>query len=261
MSALDTILANKRGEVTRLLERSNLVELRRRAQTAPPARDFLKSLANGHRVPIIAEIKRASPSAGQLRSDADVSALARTYETAGAAAISVLTDAAFFGGSIEDLSAVRNATSLPILRKDFILDTVQIYESRIAGADAILLIVAALEADELRRLHKETIALGMTPLVEAHTEAEVKTALSIGPSLMGINNRDLATLDVNLQTCVRLRALVPESIPVVAESGISTPDEVKRLRSAGLDAFLVGIALMRSADPGEALRALAQAEV
>ncbi len=253
---LERILANKRVEVARLTMRSALVELRRLAGLAPPPRDFLAALRQRPGGAVIAEIKRASPSAGKLAPEVNPAGLAAAYESGGAAALSVLTDRVFFGGSLEDLRRARAASSLPVLRKDFIISPAQLYEARAAGADAVLLIAAALEAGLLGELYDLARELGLTPLVEIHRAAELETVLALAPDLVGINNRNLETLEVDLDTCLRLRPLLPAGVTVVAESGIHGPEDLARLRAGGLDAFLVGTSLMRASDPGAALRAL-----
>ena len=183
----------------------------------------------------------------------DAAAQARAYAAGGAAACSVLTDGPFFGGSLADLARVRGAVQVPLLRKDFILHPAQIYQARLAGADALLLIAAALEPEQLAALYAEALALGLTPLIEVHAAQELP------PVLVGVNNRDLKTLAVDLGTCLRLRPLIPASTLVVAESGIRGPQDVARLQAGGLDAFLVGTLLMRASDPQAAVAALAAA--
>ena len=257
-TVLEKILIKKRGEV-QALKRTDVAELKKQALGAPPARDFLSALRGCTHVPIIAEIKKASPSAGNLRSDVDVAAWARTYEAAGAAALSVLTDGPFFGGHLQDLAEARGAVNLPALRKDFIIDPVQLYQSRAAGADAVLLIIAALEPDQLVELFEEAQSLGLTVLVEVHKEDELEPALALDPPLLGINNRNLKTLDVSLDTCLALRPRVNNGALVVGESGIKGPEDVARLRSGGLDAFLIGTTLMKTDHPAEMLQSLCRA--
>jgi indole-3-glycerol phosphate synthase len=205
-------------------------------------------------VRLIAEVKRASPSKGVLRLDLDAAALAGDYQAAGAAAVSVLTDTHFFQGSLADLRAVRQCVDLPLLRKDFILEPYQVYKARATGADALLLIVAALDDGALRALYRLTGELGMAALVEVHNEAELARALRIGPRIVGVNNRDLRTFEVHLETTERLRNLVPGDVILVAESGVRSRADVRRLAAAGVDAVLVGEALVRAADPGRQVR-------
>jgi indole-3-glycerol phosphate synthase len=199
---------------------------------------------------LIAEIKRASPSKGSLRPDLDPVALAREYERCGAAAISVLTDEQFFQGSLDDLRVVRKKVNLPVLRKDFVLDPYQVYQARAAGADAILLIVAALSDDALQTLHRLSADLGMAALVEVHNVAELERALKIGPRIVGVNNRDLRTFEVDLETTARLRPLLAAGVTLVSESGIQSQADVARIESFGADAILVGEALVRAQDVG-----------
>jgi indole-3-glycerol phosphate synthase len=252
---LDEIIAWKRREIAR--HRRSLPDdaVQAEAAVAPPARDFAAALrAPG--VSLIAEVKRASPSKGLLRPDADAVTLAREYETHGAAAISVLTDGRFFQGSLDDLRAVRQNVNLPVLRKDFILDTYQIYQARAGGADAVLLIVAALDDDKLASFHRLAQALGMAALVEVHDEAELERALAIDPRIVGVNNRNLSTFEVDLETTFRLRPLIPASVVLVAESGVHTHADVTRLSAAGADAVLVGEALVRAQDVGRKVKEL-----
>ncbi len=257
-NVLERILAVKRQEVARLQAAHDPRKMRQKALAAPPARDFLAALKTPP-LAVIAEIKKASPSAGELAPGRDVAAQAQAYAAGGAAALSVLTDAQFFGGSLADLAQARATVDLPILRKDFIIDPAQLYQARLAGADAALLMVSALSPARLGHLYRETLALGLTPLVEVHTAAELETALALNPPLLGINNRDLTTLKVDLATCLGLAARVPAGVTLVAESGIAGPADVARLASGGIRAFLVGTSLMTSPDPTAALRALLEA--
>jgi indole-3-glycerol phosphate synthase len=259
MTILDEIIEAKVAEIDRIRDETDLSALKYEASQAPPCRDLVEALRSCRGVPIIAEIKRASPSAGKLREVEDVAALATAYEKAGAAALSVLTDKPFFGGSLEDLRTARSTVDLPILRKDFILDSIQLYESRKAGADAVLLIVAALKPQQLRSLFIETRVLGMTPVIEVHNWIELGAALNLRPPIVGINNRDLSTMEVKLETCGRLAPLIPPETIVLAESGIKEPQHVSILLEAGADAFLVGTALMKAPDPAIALDQLCNA--
>ena len=256
---LDAILARKREEVAALQAAHPEAELRARLADAPPARDLPGALsARGGPTRIIAEVKRASPSAGAIAAGLDAVAQARAYEAAGAAAISVLTDGPGFGGALADLVAVRAAVDLPVLRKDFTVDAWQLLEARAAGADAALLIVAALPGEALRRLHDLCGELGLSALVEAHDGAEVERALAAGARIVGVNNRDLHTFQVDLSTSERLVPGLPAGVKGVAESGVRTPEDARRLRAAGAPNLLVGEALVRAADPGALLRALCQ---
>ncbi|MBI5870673.1 MAG: indole-3-glycerol phosphate synthase TrpC [Actinobacteria bacterium] len=209
-------------------------------------------------ISVIAEVKRASPSKGDIRPDLDVADIVKAYEQAGAAAISVLTEPRYFKGSLDDLVTARKTLNspVPILRKDFIVDPYQIWEAAAAGADAILLIVAALTTDELSSFQKEAADAGLECLVETHDPDELQAALASGAPLIGINNRDLRTFEVTLQTTLDMIGLIPDGVLVVSESGIATSADVARLAEAGVDAVLVGETLMRSADPGAGLRQL-----
>jgi len=255
-SVLDRIIRLKREEVARLQAAGDPGDMKARIRDLPPARDFLGALADCPHVPIIAEIKKASPSAGELKSDVQVGTWARNYRSGGAAALSVLTDGPFFNGTPDDLRAARRAVDIPVLRKDFMIDPLQIHETRLMGADAVLLIAAALAPAELADLYGLALDLGLTPLVEIHHESELKPVLDLTPRLMGINNRDLTTLEVTLETSLRLRPMIDAHTLVVAESGIQGPADVSRLLAGGLDAFLVGTTLMRAADPGAMLASL-----
>jgi indole-3-glycerol phosphate synthase len=205
---------------------------------------------------VIAEFKRRSPSAGMLREGADVSEVVAAYERGGAIALSVLTEGPHFGGSLDDLRAARAACELPILRKDFIVDSYQLYEAKAAGADAVLLIVAALAAEELASLHDSARELGLDVLVEVHDGEELRCALGIGADLVGINNRDLRDFTVEVERTSRLMGHVPDRVAVVSESGIATAEQLRDLHAQGVRAVLVGESLMRSADPEVALHAL-----
>jgi indole-3-glycerol phosphate synthase len=258
VTVLDEILAHKREEIAAAKARLAPEALAARARAmAEPTRGFRRALlAGGPNPRVIAELKRRSPSKGEIRRDFDPVAIARAYEAGGAAALSVLTDERYFGGSLAVLESVRRATRLPLLRKDFVLDAYQIDEARVAGADAVLLIVAALPAAEIGRLREHAASLGLDVLVEVHDEAELDVAKGAGADLIGINNRDLRTFHTDLAVTERLAPRVPEGALVVAESGIFGREDVARLQRAGAAAFLVGESLMREADPGLALRRL-----
>jgi indole-3-glycerol phosphate synthase len=259
LGVLKRILDHKRQEVAALKRSGDLAALRRQAEQAPPPRDFLAALKGASGNALIAEIKRASPSAGQLAAGVDPARQARLYQSGGAACLSVLTDREFFSGSLEDLRQARAAVELPVLRKDFIINPVQVDEARAAGADAVLLIAAALEGGLLAELYQQARGLGLTVLLEVHAAEELEPVLALEPRLVGINNRNLKTMQVNLQTSLALRRLIPDGVMVVAESGISGPAEVSRLKAGGLDAFLVGSHLMLAPDAGAALRELVEA--
>ncbi|HVF36273.1 MAG TPA: indole-3-glycerol phosphate synthase TrpC [Candidatus Saccharimonadia bacterium] len=253
------MLARKRVEVDARACAVPLDTLRSRIAAAPPARGFADALrariaAGG--AAVIAEVKRASPSQGVIRADYEPAAISRSYAEAGATCLSVLTDRDFFGGDERHLVDARAACALPVLRKDFTIDAYQVYEARAIGADCILLIVAALTDPELGRLAALARELGLDVLVEVHDGSELDRALALDTPLVGINNRDLRTFAVSLETTRSLRARVPSDRVVVAESGIRTPEDVESLRAAGVGAFLVGEAFMRASDPGAALREL-----
>jgi indole-3-glycerol phosphate synthase len=256
---LDDILARTRADLEVRRQARPLAALEAEAARAPAPRGFGRALrrpAGAATIACISEFKRRSPSAGWMGEAADLGATVRAYAAGGARALSVLTDGPFFGGSLDDLAAARAAVPLPILRKDFVVDRYQIVEARAAGADAILLIVAALDDGALRALLGAARPLGLDVLVEAHDEAEVERAVAAGADIIGINNRDLRTFTVDRELAVRLRAKVPADRVVVAESGIRDAADVARLRAAGVDAMLVGETLMRAPDPAAALRAL-----
>ena len=251
MTILERILETTREDVER----------RRRALPSPPAgpprtpHAFAAALA-APGMSVIAEHKRRSPSAGDIRRGASVEEIARAYESGGASAISVLTEERSFDGSLEDLRAARGACALPLLRKDFIVDDYQLAEADSAGAAAVLLIVAALEPGALRALHDGAAARGLDVLVEVHDERELELALAAGARIVGVNNRDLRDFSVDVERTFALRERIPEGVLVVSESGIGTPEQLVRLRGARIDAALIGERLMREPDPEAALRAL-----
>jgi indole-3-glycerol phosphate synthase len=256
VTILDEILVHKRREVALALERVPAGEMARAAGEKGPVRGLRARLEATPGIRVIAEIKRRSPSRGEIRADFDPVRCAKAYAEAGAAALSVLTDARYFGGELGFLPAVRAAVDLPILRKDFVVDPYQIDEARVHGADAVLLIVAALARDALPELRRYAAKRGLEVLVEVHDDSELDAALETGADLIGINNRDLRTFEIDLGVTERLAGRVPPGVVVVAESGIFTHDDVQRLLAAGAHAFLVGESLMREADVGLALRKL-----
>ena len=256
MAMLDTIVAHKRAEVGARRRAVPPEALRDRPLHAEPRRGMRAALARNAPRGVIAELKRASPSRGTIRTDYDVPALARAYAAAGATALSVLTDERFFHGALEHLAAARAATALPCLRKDFLVDPYQVEEARAWGADAVLLIAAALAPEEGASLLAVAAESGLDVLVEVHGEAELAWALAAGATFVGINNRDLATFAVSLDTTERLAGLVPGGVLVVAESGIRTRADVERLQAAGCRAILVGESLMRSANIGRSVQEL-----
>ena len=231
------------------------VKLREQAEASPEPRKFRKSMGRWG-LDVIAEIKRRSPSKGDLAPDLDPAALAEAYAAGGAVALSVLTDKEFFGGSPEDLVAARNAVNLPVMRKDFTVDERDICDARIMGADAVLLIVAALSEDELKRFRALAHDLGLAALVECHDQDEIKHSLPAHPDMIGVNQRDLRTFEVDKNRAVRLSRSIPSGMLKVAESGIETAEDLARLRDAGYDGALVGERLVTDPDPAEALRRL-----
>jgi indole-3-glycerol phosphate synthase len=255
-SVLDAILARTRERVAAERARLSLGPSHPSVREAPPVRPFAAALARPGRVNVIAEHKRRSPSRGAIREDLAPADVARAYETNGASAISVLTDEPFFGGRMEHLVEARAACSLPVLRKDFVVDPWQVWEARAAGADAVLLIAAALGDGELRDLLGVAGEAGMGALVEVHDRSELDRALAAGSRLVGVNSRDLRTLAVSLDTALVLAPVIPDDVVAVAESGIRSGADVRRLREAGFDAFLVGEHLMAAPAPGEALSRL-----
>ncbi len=258
---LQRILATKRAEVAAARAARLLIEVERDARAAPRPRDFvgaIRSKIAAGKPAVIAEIKRASPSKGLLRRDFDPASIAASYESAGAACLSVLTDREYFQGAAEHLIAARGACSIPVLRKDFVVDSYQVFESRALGADCILLIAAALDGRAIRELGRTATNLGMAVLIEIHDAAELEIALTQPASLIGINNRNLRTFETRLETTLELLPRIPDGRVLVTESGIAGPEDVRRMRAAGISAFLVGEAFMRAQDPGRALRSLFQ---
>ena len=250
---LDKIVASKRSEIERAKAAVPEAELRARLADAAPVRNFFAPLAAGGQIKLIAEVKKASPSAGIIRADFDPVAIAKTYEAHGALCISVLTDEPHFQGCLEYLVQVRAAVRLPVLRKDFILDTYQLLEARVAGADAVLLIAECLDDCNLRKLFNATCELGMTPLVELYEPDNLQRAFDAGAMLIGVNNRNLHTFEVDLTHTIRMRDRVPDECVLVGESGIKSRADVLRLEAAGVDAILVGESLMRESDIGVAV--------
>jgi indole-3-glycerol phosphate synthase len=262
MSVLEEILRAKRDEVTRLHRPAMRAAMIEAALAAPVPRDFGAAIrrADG-RLAVIAEIKRRSPSKGEIAPGLDPAITAKAYEAGGASALSVLTDPEFFGGSLDDLRTAREATRVPVLRKDFIIDEVQVYEARAAGADAVLLIVAAVPDDALLAdLHALAAELGLAALVEVHDAVELDRALGIGAVVVGVNCRDLATFAEDLGTAEELADRIPTDVIAVAESGIRNTDDAARMARSGFDATLVGEMLVRLGDPAAALRGLAELE-
>jgi indole-3-glycerol phosphate synthase len=260
VSVLDEIVEKVRERLESRRERVPLSSLVAQLERAPAPRDLTRALVAEPGVALIAEVKRASPSSGLLDRDLDAAARAGAYEDAGAAAVSVLTEPDFFAGSLEDLSRARERlTRAPVLRKDFVVDGYQLVEARAAGADAVLLIVRLLEGTQLRRFIGSARSLGLSALVEVRDEREVDVALAAGAIVLGINNRDLASLEVDLATTERVARRVPPEVVLVSESGVRSADDVRRLRAVGVRAVLVGTALSKAPDPAALARELARA--
>ena len=256
---LRRILAVKAQEISAAQARVPPAQMQAAARTAAPARDFtgaLRAKIAAGRPAVIAEVKKASPSKGVLREQFDPAAIAATYEQHGAACLSVLTDSQFFQGGLDDLKTARGACRLPVLRKDFMVDPYQVYEARAAGADCILLIVAALEPERMRELEALAHELGMAVLVEVHDAAELDAALALRTPLIGVNNRNLRTFETTLETTLGLLAQIPADRLVITESGILRADDVAKMRAHAVHGFLVGEAFMRAADPGVELERL-----
>ena len=256
---LNQIIAVKRGEIAEAIKRKPLAVMREDAESRVLTRDFvgaLRAKISAGKPAVIAEVKKASPSKGVLRADFIPADIAQSYAEHGAACLSVLTDRQFFQGSVDYLKQARASCALPVLRKDFMVDAYQVYEARVMGADCILLIAACLDDAQMKALEALAFSLDMAVLVEVHDEAELERALKLRTPLIGINNRNLKTFEVSLDTTLSLLGKVPADRLLVTESGISTPADVKRLREAKVNAFLVGEAFMRADDPGVALAQL-----
>ncbi|MFO8011199.1 MAG: indole-3-glycerol phosphate synthase TrpC [Dehalococcoidia bacterium] len=252
---IDNIIATTQLLLEERKSQKPLSELDCICMSRKPPRDFMEAL-RGPDLNLIAEIKRASPSKGILAPGLDAASLAREYQSAGAAAVSVLTETEYFNGSLDDLRLVQENISIPVLRKDFIIDPYQVWEARASQSDAVLLIAAALPMSDLARLHQAVIDLAMTPLVEIHNLKELEQVLELRPQIIGINNRDLSNFSVNLETTLQLRPLIPDDVIVVSESGIRNREDVERLREAGINAILVGESLVTSENPSSKIREL-----
>jgi len=252
---LQKIVENKREELMRQKEILPLADLRQMLADQPPTLDFTGAI-RGRGSAVIAEVKHRSPSKGLIREDFDPVAIAGIYEKNGASAISILTERKFFGGSAAYVPRIRKALNLPLLRKDFIIDTYQISETRVLGADALLLIARILEQGQLREFLGLASELGLAALVEVHDETDLEKAISSGARIVGINNRDLETFRTDLETSIRLARRIPKGVTVVSESGISNRGDIERLMGAGIHAFLIGESLMREKDIGRKLREL-----
>lgn len=259
MNKLEEICNRKREHIEQQKSKTSLDDLKYKCSDMPPARGFTSALVRkAPDVALIAEVKKASPSKGVIREDFDPVAIAKAYESGGATCLSVLTDEPYFQGNDAYIAQVKDAVNLPVLRKDFILDPYQVYQSRALGADCILLIMAALEDSQAKDLYLRAEELGMDILVEVHTEEELERTVKFDPFLIGINARDLTTLEVNLQTTHDLSAKIPPHAMKVAESGIKNHDDILSLRSSGFQAFLVGETLMAQADIAQATKDLLQ---
>jgi indole-3-glycerol phosphate synthase len=253
MTILDEIVVSKQREVAAARQRLPLEELMAQTAAAPPIRNFRAALANRGSIRLIAEVKKASPSAQVIRPQFDPITIAQTYQAYDATCLSVLTDAPYFQGCLEDLMRVRAAVSIPVLRKDFLIDDYQVVEGRVAGADAILLIAEILDDDSLKRLLELARHLGMSALVEFHDENNLPRVLASGADLIGINNRNLRNFSTDLEHTLRLRDRIPPEAVLVSESGIRTRRDVERLEAAGISAILVGESLLRAEDIGLAV--------
>jgi indole-3-glycerol phosphate synthase len=250
---LDEIIRHKRQELRGRWRDSDMPGLRAKAKAAPACKDFLGALKEQAGEAIVAEVKKAAPSAGELSPQVNAADQARKYVRGGATALSVLTDSRYFGGSLQDLKAVRAKVDLPILQKDFIVDPRQIMEAKICGADAILLIVKALSDEEFASLYSLAGRLGLTALVEVNTADELERALQVNPKIIGVNNRNLATLEISMGTTARLGSLLPKDCLLLSASGIKAPAEIKNLQKDGAEAFLIGTSLMKAKNPAQAL--------
>ena len=258
-SILDKIVAHKLGEIDAAKSTRPLAEIKPLAEQASPPRDFLAALTQddqANQVSLIAEVKKASPSKGIIREDFSPVEIATAYANSGASCISVLTDEHFFQGKLDYLRDVRAAVEIPVLRKDFILDEYQVYEARAAGADAVLLIAECLTPDRLLRLHELITDLKMTALVELYDSKNIESVLACKPKLVGVNNRDLNTFEIDLHHSIRVKQSLPDNIAMVSESGIFTSDDVELMSNNDVDAILVGESLMRADDIGQAVKAL-----
>lgn len=248
-SILDKIVRHKAGEIKAAKHRSPIQEVISASRLAPPPRDFLAALTRGPqhgRVSLIAEVKKASPSKGLIREDFEPVEIAKAYVSGGASCISVLTDEEFFQGTLDYLRQIRSAVDLPLLRKDFILDEYQVYEARAAGADAVLLIAECLDPAQMKLLHERIVELGMTALVELYDVHNIPAVLACNPTLVGVNNRDLKTFEIDLQHSIRIKSSLPANLAMVSESGVFVRKDVELMHANGIDAVLVGESLMRA---------------
>ena len=256
LSVLDRIITRKQKEVAESKAICPLSGIKKKLGDSDQPRDFFTAVSKPGEIRLIAEFKRRSPSAGEIRPGAEPAEIVRGYEKSGAAALSILTDGEGFGGCLDDLTTARKASSLPVLRKEFIIDSYQVNEARLYGADAVLLIAECLDDCLLRSLYREVIDLGMTPLVELHSEENLSRVLDLGATLIGINNRDLVTMQTDIGHVLKLQEKVPSECVLVAESGIRTRADVEQLEAAGVQAILVGESLLASSNPSDAAAAL-----
>ena len=256
LSVLDRIISRKQKEVAESKAIYPLSSIKKKLGDSDQPRDFFAAVSEPGEIRLIAEFKRRSPSAGEIRPGSEPEEIVRGYEKSGAAALSILTDGEDFGGSLDDLRVARQASSLPTLRKEFIIDSYQVNEARLHGADAVLLIAECLEDCLLRSLYREVIDLGMTPLVELHSEENLSRVLDLGATLIGINNRNLVTMKTDINHVLKLKEKVPSECVLVAESGIRTRADVEQLEAAGVRAILVGESLLASSNPSDAAAAL-----
>lgn len=254
MAFLEKVVELKREEVSKRKSLFPLREMEEKISHLPSPRDLGQAISQNRPMALIAEIKRASPSAGVIQMDTDIPRIVSQYQAGGACAISVLTESHFFQGDLSHLRQVKEKTSLPVLQKDFIIDPFQIYEGRATGADAILLIAAILDREQLKDFVDLTRSLNMVPLVEVHDEDDLEKTLRLDLSLLGVNNRDLNTLEVDLRTTLRLKRKIPSEVSVISESGIRNAQDVMLLKEAGVDGILVGEILMRTHDPAAKIR-------
>ena len=255
-SILEKIVNHKLTEIATAKSSRPLKDVAAAADAAATPRNFLDALQRSPEIALIAEVKKASPSKGIIRADFDPVAIAKTYADSGASCISVLTDEHFFQGHLDYLTSISNQVDIPLLRKDFIIDPYQVFEARAAGADAVLLIAECLDAEQLIQLHQQIVELGMTPLVELYDARNVEKVLAADPVLVGVNNRDLNTFEVDLSHSVKVKQLLPPSATFVSESGIYSRSDVQMLEKSGVDAMLVGESLMRADDIGAAVKTL-----
>lgn len=259
MNTLDRICADKRVHVEAQKQLISLENLKSKIKKISLSKGFIRQILDfksSQKIPLITEVKKASPSKGIIREDFDPVEIAKTYEQSGAACLSVLTDEPYFQGKDEYFIAIRDAVSLPMLRKDFMIDPYQIYESRAMGADCILIIMAALSDSEAAELYDLSRTLGMDVLVEVHDEKELERAINLGPQMIGVNNRNLKTLEVDIENGIRMAKNIPDAVVKIGESGIYTADDLQQLKAAGFQGFLIGESLMRENDIGQAVKNL-----